>query len=113
MGLSTPAPVKPGPPTEKSRNGFEPPHRNGVGGNGHDSDGHGGTGWPGEAPQPDGAPRRRRSLWPFVLDLGLALALFGLVITGRFLIVIGAVLFVVALAGWIREARSEYSHLQE
>jgi hypothetical protein len=57
--------------------------------------------------------RRRRSFWPFVLDLGLVLALFGLIITGRPLIVIGAIVFVVALAGWIREARADYSNLSE
>jgi hypothetical protein len=47
------------------------------------------------------------------LDLGLVLALFGLIITGRPLMVIGAIIFVVALAGWIREARADYSNLSE
>ena len=56
---------------------------------------------------------RRRSIWPFLLDLGVVMALFGLIIIGRFLIVIGAVLAVVALIGWIREARAEYSRLAE
>lgn len=91
------------------------PERTG-GGNGHGhGNGHGngrGTGWPEEAPAPRG-PQRRRSIWPFVLDLGLAMALFGLIITGRPLIVIGGVLFVVALAGWIREARADFSRLKD
>ena len=39
--------------------------------------------------------------------------LFGLIIIGRFLIVIGAVVFVVALTGWIREARKDYSSLAD
>ena len=41
------------------------------------------------------------------------MALFGLIITGRPLIVIGGVLFVVALAGWIREARADYLRLKD
>ena len=48
-----------------------------------------------------------------MLDLGLAMALFGLIITGRPLIVIGGVIFVVALTGWIREARADYSRLKD
>ena len=92
--VRTPAPVKPS-------NGFHPPPGDGYRGNGHGGSGgkgsggmgSGGTGWPGEGPQPEGQPppARRRSIWPLILDLGLAMALFGLIITGRFLIVIGAV----------------------
>jgi hypothetical protein len=48
-----------------------------------------------------------------LLDLGLVLVLFGLIITGRPLIAIGAVIFVVALIGWIREARADYSSLRD
>jgi hypothetical protein len=78
----------------------------------------GGNGVGGDEGRPDAGPplayyQRRRSFWPFLLDLGVVLALFGFIITGRFLIVIGAVLFVVALAGWIREARAEYSRLAD
>jgi len=57
--------------------------------------------------------RRRRSIWPFLLDLGVVLALFGLIITGRYLIVVGAAVAVVALFGWIREARAEFSRLSD
>lgn len=58
-------------------------------------------------------PARRRSVWPFLVDLGLVMALFGLIITGRPLIVIGGLLFVFALVGWLREARAEYRSLAD
>jgi hypothetical protein len=107
--LTAPAPIKPGSPYRTGR----PPA---GGGNGHgDGNGHGngrGTGWPEEAPPPQ-SPKRRRSVWPLLLDLGLAMALFGLIITGRPLVVIGGVLFVVSLIGWIREARADYSRLKD
>jgi hypothetical protein len=103
--LTAPAPLKPRLP-ERTGSGKPPNGHGNGGGNGH------GTGWPGEAPPPKG-PQRRRSIWPFLLDLGLAMALFGLIITGRPLIVIGGVIFVVALAGWIREARADYSRLKD
>jgi hypothetical protein len=122
MTLEAPPPVKL-PVTPRPVDQIRPANGNGhVGdGNGHQGGGHGhggdeggGTGWPGEAPTPDPRfPGRRRSFWPFMLDLGLALALFGLIITGKFLIVIGLVIFVVALTGWIREARAEYTHLKD
>ena len=84
---------------------------NGAGGsNGHgngNSDGHSD---PDNQPLP---PKKRRSIWPLLLDLGLVMMLFGLIIVGRFLIPIGAVVFVVALTGWIREARSDYSGLSD
>ena len=95
-----------------------PPYGNGHGGppNGHDG-GHAGGRDGGEAGEPGGAPfqlpKRRRSVWPFLLDLGLVMMLFGWIIIGRFLVVIGAVLFVVALTGWIREARAEFSSLRD
>jgi hypothetical protein len=106
-----PAPVKPVLPPRG--NGHTPPNGNGRDHGGHDQDGNGGAGGPNgpeEAPQP---PRRRRSIWPFLLDLGLVLMLFGLIIIGRFLIVIGAVIFVVALTGWIRDARKDFSGLAD
>ena len=106
-----PAPVKPVPPVRP--NGHPPSNGRGQGfggdggnGNGH-SDGHD------EPENPLPLPKRRRSIWPFLLDLGLVMMLFGLIIVGRFLIPIGAVVFVVALAGWIREARSDYSGLAD
>ena len=104
--MTAPAPFKPSIPDRTGR----PPGGNGHGdgnGNGHH------TGWPEEAPPPEPRPHRRRSVWPFLLDLGLAMALFGLIITGRPLIVIGGVIFVVALAGWIREARADFTRLKD
>ncbi len=83
----------------------------GSGGGGEGAGGGGREEPHGEAPV--SVPARRRSVWPFLLDLGVVLALFGLIITGRFLIVIGAVLAVVALIGWIREARAEYAALRD
>jgi hypothetical protein len=100
-----------GPPKNGHGNGHRRGHGTGSGGDGP------GPGDPGRAePQrepPVPFPARRRSVWPFLLDLGVVLALFGLIITGRFLIVIGAVIAVVALIGWIREARAEYSQLAD
>jgi len=58
-------------------------------------------------------PKKRRSVWPFLTDFGLVMALFGLIIAGRPLIAIGAVIFVAALIGWVREARAEFSGLAE
>jgi hypothetical protein len=81
-------------------------------GNGH---GHNGDGHPGEPP-PDALAAgraKRTSFWPFVMDVGLVMALFGLIITGRFLIVIGAVVFVIALLGWLREAREDFARLSD
>lgn len=104
MSIPPPAPVKPSLPP---RTDSHPPNGSG---NGHDhTNGHGG---PGDDLPPE-FPKKRRSVWPFLLDLGAVLALFGFIITGRFLIVIGAVIFVVALAGWIREARADYSSLSD
>ena len=74
---------------------------------------HGLLGGNGAGDQPPPPPKRPRSYWPFLLDLGLVLALFGLIITGRPLMVVGAVIFVVALVGWIREARADYSSLAD
>ncbi len=102
MNIKVPAPVKPGGP---DKIGGEKPPSNGSG-NGHH------TGWPEEAPEPQ-FPARRRSIWPFLLDLGLAMALFGLIITGRPLIVIGGVIFIVALVGWLRDARADYTRLKD
>jgi hypothetical protein len=104
-----PAPVRPAPPTRT--NGHPP--ANGNGHNGHDGNGNGhhdGQEGPDDAPRP---PKKRRSIWPFLLDLGLVMMLFGVIIAGRFLIPIGAVVFVVALAGWIREARKDFSGLAD
>lgn len=76
-----------------------------------------GPGAPTGVPSDDGAayvpPAKRRSYWPFLVDLGLVMALFGLVIAGRPLIVVGLVIFVAALIGWLREARAEFSRLPD
>ena len=110
-----PAPVK--PPAPSCTNGHPPTngHGRGAGGPGGNGDGRGhdpagGDAEPDRVPWP---PKQRRSVWPLLLDLGLVMMLFGLIIVGRFLIPIGAVLFVVALAGWIREARRDYSGLSD
>ncbi len=58
-------------------------------------------------------PDQRRSVWPFLTDLGLVMALFGLIIAGRPLMAIGGVVFVVALIGWFREARAEFRSLPD
>jgi hypothetical protein len=110
MTLTAPAPVKPG---ADRPNGHPPANDNGHNGHGGHigHDGHNGWSEPERAPQPP--PRKRRSIWPFLLDLGLVMMLFGLIIIGHFLIVIGALVFVVALTGWIREARKDYSSLAD
>jgi hypothetical protein len=72
------------------------------------------TGVPGDGESaPYVPPAKRRSYWPFLVDLGLVLALFGLIIAGRPLIVVGAAIFVVALGGWLREARAEFARLPD
>ncbi|MGA7087232.1 MAG: cytochrome c oxidase subunit 4 [Candidatus Dormiibacterota bacterium] len=50
------------------------------------------------------------SFWPFLLALGIAMSLIG-VITKIEVVVIGLVVVVAALAGWVREARHEYRSL--
>ena len=108
-----PAPIKPAPPSRPPvrTNGHPPPPN----GNGHGGRDHNGSG-PGDGhgdPEEFRPPKKRRSIWPFLLDLGLVMMLFGLIIIGHFLIVIGAVVFVVALTGWIREARKDFSGLAD
>jgi hypothetical protein len=103
MSAPAPTPVKPSVP-ERLYNG-QPP------GNGHgNGNGHGGDHKPQE---PAWRRARRNSIWPFLLDLGVVMALFGLIIAGRPLIAIGGVLAIVSLAGWIREARAEYARLED
>jgi hypothetical protein len=97
-----------------------PPDHAGNGGhNGHNGHGTGLGGGDHNGPsEPQAEPYRpstksRRSIWPFLLDLGLVMMLFGWIIIGQFLVVIGAVILVVALTGWIREARAEFSSLRD
>jgi hypothetical protein len=66
-------------------------------------------------------PAKRNSVWPLLLDLGLVAALFGLIIlrpliaewVGNVAIGAGVVLAIIALVGWIREARADYSRLRD
>ncbi|HVC39536.1 MAG TPA: cytochrome c oxidase subunit 4 [Candidatus Dormibacteraeota bacterium] len=50
------------------------------------------------------------SFWPFLLALGIATSLIG-VITKVEVVAIGLILTLVSLGGWIREARHEYRSL--
>ncbi|MBP7693837.1 MAG: hypothetical protein KA764_18085 [Anaerolineales bacterium] len=88
----------------------------GNGANG--TNGHGGADEPERAPE---FPARRNSIFPFLVDLGAVLALFGLIIikplysplAGNLVLGAGVALVVLALAGWFREARSEYTRLPD
>lgn len=89
-----------------------------VGGpNGHN--GHGAsTGGPGAGPQPESAPppkpAKRNSIWPFLMDVGIVTVLMSWIIfrSGPF-VVLGALLAVIALVGWLREARADFSKLSD
>lgn len=90
--------------------------RSGSGQNGHTGqNGHAGPGAGGEAPA--GPPVRRNSIFPFLLDLGVVVGLFGLVIVGplynaligNVVLGLGGLLALAALVGWVREARAEYA----
>jgi hypothetical protein len=50
------------------------------------------------------------SFWPVLLAVGVAMSLIG-VITKVVVVVIGLVILVVALGGWIRDARRDYRSL--
>jgi hypothetical protein len=50
------------------------------------------------------------SFWPFLLAVGIAMSLIG-VITKIEVVVIGLVIVVVSLVGWVRGARHEYRSL--
>lgn len=61
-------------------------------------------------------PRARataNSIYPFITDLGLVMILFGLFLLGNVLAVAGAVVLLVGLTGWYREAREEYRQLPD
>jgi hypothetical protein len=45
-------------------------------------------------------------MWPFVLGAGVSLLAFG-ALTSLLFTAVGAVMFVIALAGWIQELRHE------
>jgi hypothetical protein len=114
MTLNRLAPVE-AEALERPTNGHPPKNGRGHGQGDGQGGGYGGAGG-GDGERDDRPPRplrRRRSFWPFLLDLGLVLTLFGLIITGRPLMVVGGILFVVALVGWIREARTDFASLSE
>jgi drug/metabolite transporter (DMT)-like permease len=97
-----------------------PPPAKERGGNGHGPTGHGRPPQP-EGRPPEGFPRRRTSVWPLLLDVGVVIVLVSLIllrpVAGETVsnvgIGVGAVLFVVALIGWLREARAEYRDLPD
>ena len=94
---------------------LRPPKIGGPNGhNGHGSH-HGGQD---DAPQPESAPppapTKRNSIWPFLMDAGIVTVLMSWIIfrSGPF-VVLGALLAVIALVGWIREARADFSKLSD
>ena len=66
-------------------------------------------------------PKKRLSIFPLMLDFGLVLIGFGLIIvrplmneTGGYgVTAIGAVLVVIAAFGWLREARADFKRLKD
>jgi hypothetical protein len=52
------------------------------------------------------------SIWPAVLALGIALLLTGLILN-LVVVIVGAVITVLAVALWVRDARREFSELPE
>lgn len=64
-----------------------------------------------ELPHADSTPHLPGpSFWPFLLAVGIAMSLIG-VITKIEVVVIGLVIVLASLAGWVREARHEYRSL--
>ncbi len=67
-------------------------------------------------PEPDREPKEpegevsKPSFWPIVLALGVAMSLIG-VITKIEVVIVGLVVVVVALGGWVLDARREYRSL--
>ena len=108
MTMPTLTPIKPETPLKP--NGHKPPNGDGR----HGDDGHSGGG---SDPRPEPLPEKKpRSPWPILLDLGVVTALVGLIFFGGTrspLIVVGAVLAVVALLGWLRDARAEFRKLSD
>lgn len=54
----------------------------------------------------------RPSIWPPVLALGIALILIGLVLN-LFVLIVGAIIAVTAVAMWVRGARKEFEGLPQ
>jgi hypothetical protein len=64
-----------------------------------------------ELPHGDGTPHLPGpSFWPFLLAVGFATSLIG-VITKIEVVVIGLIILLASLVGWVREARHEYRSL--
>jgi hypothetical protein len=84
----------------------------------HDGNGSGGAGSNGNGYQPeDDAPpprAKRNSPWPLLMDLGWVTVLVSwLIFNNGPMVVVGALLAVVALVNWIREARKDFSNLAD
>lgn len=89
----------------------------------HDSSGtNGHAGAPGSAGGDDFVPpTRRNSVFPFLVDLGVVLGIFGVIIVGPLysalagwiVLAVGGVLALSALVGWVREARADYQSLAD
>jgi len=68
-----------------------------------------------------GWPKKRLSIFPLMLDFGLVLIGFGLIIvrplmneTGGYAVAaLGGALVVIAALGWLREARADYKRLKD
>lgn len=101
------------PPAARLGDGAPPPANGHTGQNGQ-----AGAPEPGRPPE---FPARRNSIFPFLVDFGAVLALFGLIIigplfsalAGNLVLGAGVVLALTALAGWLREARAEYKQLPD
>jgi Cytochrome c oxidase subunit IV len=52
------------------------------------------------------------SIWPVILAIGIALTLTGLIINIA-IVIAGAVIGIIALAMWVRDARQEFAELPE
>jgi hypothetical protein len=113
MAMPTLTPTQKDTPPALEHGGL-PPRKNGsarFGGNG------GGPGPDGGEPEPEPAPlpvKRPRSPWPFLMDLGLVVALTGLILFRQnAMIVIGAGIALFALFGWLRDARADFRKLSD
>ena len=53
------------------------------------------------------------SYWPLVTSVGLAITMVGIVAISQlpFLLVIGIVVLLAGIGGWVRDARKEYQEL--
>jgi hypothetical protein len=52
------------------------------------------------------------SIWPVILAIGIALTLTGLILNIA-VVIAGAVIGIIALALWVRDARREFAELPE